>query len=267
MSGSVAAEGAGAGIVVLRFDNPPHAFLDAAMTGMLESLVARLADDEEVRVVVLTGAAPGSFIRHFDLAELSVAAEARVAVGNPVSADWRESPFHRITRTIETMAKPVIAAIDGPCMGVGLEIALACDIRIAGKGDYPIGLPEMNIGMFPGGGGTVRLGRLIGMSRAMALICAADTVGPEQALALGLVESVEDDPLDAALVLAHRIAALAPTGVAEAKRLIRASVDVPIEAALTLEQQAVDRRLGTEEVRGLLSAIVETGRDLRDPPR
>lgn len=254
------------GIHTIRFDNPPAGFLDGAMTVELEALLARLAADPAVRVLVLTGVQPDVFIRHFDLVELSQVAEALAAVGGgDVHAAWHSSIFHRITRLLETMPAVVIAALNGHCMGVGFELALACDLRIAGEGDCSIGLPEMHIAMLPGGGGTARLARLLGPARAMELICTATTVAPRDALARGLVNRVVADPLGHALGLARHIATLSPGGIAAAKRVIRGSVDVGIEAALTLEQREVNARLGSAEVRAVLAAYAALGADLRHP--
>jgi enoyl-CoA hydratase len=263
--GSVLHELTADGIATIRFRNPPTGLLDGAMTAALEKLIDRLADDPAVKAIILTGGQPDVFIRHFDLGELAAAADLLGEAGGDLEAEWHSSPFHRITRRLETAPKIVIAAIDGVCMGVGLEVALACDIRIAGAGRYPIGLPEMNIAMFPGGGGTVRLARLLGPARAMELICTAATVTPEEAAALGLVNRVAPDALAASLALARRIVRLSGSGIAAAKRIIRASVDLDIEAALTLEQREVNRRLGSAEVRGLLERMVREDLDLRDP--
>lgn len=248
-------------IAIIRFDNPPHGLFDREMTAHLEALLGALAADEEVRVVVLTGQQPDVFIRHFDLPELANMAEALAGLDPAPDPDpeatWESSPFHRITRCLETMPQPVIAAINGTCMGVGYELALGCDIRIASEGDYPIGLPELNIAMLPGGGGTARLGRLVGQAVALELICSATTVTPQQAARLGMVNRVEPEALAAALQLAQDIARLSPSGVAAAKAVIRASADLDITDALTLEQRAVNGRLGTAEVRAALRQRTE----------
>lgn len=253
------------GIVVIRFDNPPLGLLDGAMTVALEAMIDRLADDPAVRAVILTGQQPDVFIRHFDLAELAMAAEAVAADGADASALWSSSPFHRITRRIETMDAIVIAAINGDCMGVGFELALACDIRIAAAGDHSIGMPEMHIAMFPGGGGTARLARLLGPARAIELICTATTLDPQRALQSGMINRVVPDALAEALAMATKIASLSPSAIAAGKRIVRASVDLSIEEALTVEQRAVNARLGSDEVRAALHGFVAAQADLRHP--
>ena len=251
------------GIALFRFDNPPSGFLDGAMTGALEEGLDQVLADGATRAIILTGAGDGVFIRHFDLPELSRAAEALAAA--PPPAEWSDSIFHRITRRIEGCDVPVIAAINGDCMGVGFELALACDIRIAQAGPFSLGLPEMNIAMLPGGGGTARLARLIAPSLAFELIATARVLEPVEALHWGLVNAVSPDPLASALALAEQMKARSATGIAAAKRVIRQSRDLPIEEALTLEQREVDARLGGEQVRAALRAYAASGEDLRRP--
>ncbi|MCW1383868.1 enoyl-CoA hydratase/isomerase family protein [Novosphingobium sp. KCTC 2891] len=263
--GEVRLERDGAGIAVLRFDNPPHGFLDGAMTAALDEHLAALAQDDALRALILTGAQDGVLIRHFDLGELAGAAEAIAASPADPAATWRDSIFHQITRRLETLDVPVIAAINGDCMGVGFELALACDIRLARRGAYTIGLPEMHIAMFPGGGGTVRLARLLGPARALELIGMARVVDPEEAARLGMVNAAVDEPLDAALAMARKFASLSRSALAGAKRIVHASADLAIEDALTLEQRMVNARLGSAEVRAVLGRYAETGADLRRP--
>ncbi|MCH7629610.1 MAG: enoyl-CoA hydratase/isomerase family protein [Proteobacteria bacterium] len=252
-------------IAVLRFDNPPHGFLDGAMTAALDAHLTALASDQPLRALILTGAQDGVLIRHFDLAELAGAADAIAASPADAGATWQDSIFHRITRALETLDVPVIAAINGDCMGVGYELALACDIRLARRGAFTIGLPELHIAMFPGGGGTVRLARLLGPARALELIGTARVVDPDEAARLGMVSAALDDPLEAALAMARKFASLSQSALADAKRLIHAGTDLPLEEALTLEQRMVNARLGSDEVRGVLHRYVQSGTDLRQP--
>lgn len=251
------------GIAIVRFDNPPLGFIDGEMTVALDAALERLAAREDLRGIVLTGATDGVFIRHFDLGELAQMADTVAAGPPPCPARWDESIFHRITRRIETCDVPVIAAINGDCMGGGFEIALACDVRIARGGPYSIGMPEMNIAMFPGAGGTVRLARLVGPALAFELLATATVLEPAEAQRFGLVNRVAADPLALALELAGAMASRSRSGIAAAKRIIHASADLSIEDALSLEQTEVNARLGSDEVRGVLHAYVRTATDLR----
>ncbi|MFN8619096.1 MAG: enoyl-CoA hydratase/isomerase family protein [Steroidobacteraceae bacterium] len=250
---------------IIAFDNPPLGFLTGEMTGQFHAALTEVLGRDDVRALVLTGETPGVMIRHFDLPELSAMAEAMAADPPTARAKWDDSIFHQITRRLETCDIPVIAAINGDCMGVGFEIALACDIRIAQAGPFSIGLPEMNIAMFPGGGGAVRLARAVGVARALEWIATARVLEPHEALALGLVSHVVADPLAYALAMARDMARRSATGIAAAKRIVHAAQDAGIEDALTIEQQEVNDRLGSDEVREVLRAYAKSGADLRKP--
>lgn len=253
-----------AGCAVISFDNPPTGLLTAAMVGEFETALEGALASQDVRVLVLTGTVPGVMIRHFDLADLAQAANALAETPVQPPARWDDSVFHRLTRRLETCAVPVIAAINGDCMGVGFEIALACDIRIAQAGDFSLGLPEMNLAMFPGGGGTVRLARALGVARALEWIATARVVSPDEALAHGLVSEVVADPLARAWEMAGAMAARSPGAIAATKRLVHAAQGSDLEAALSLEQQAVNERLGSAQVRRRLEAYLRSDADLRD---
>lgn len=252
------------GVVIVRFVNPPTGLLDNAMTAALEPIIERLSDDVAVRAIILTGGDEGVFIRHFDIPELERLAEAVQAQPPAGNIEWDISPFHRMTCRLETAPKPVIAAINGHCMGVGYELALSCDIRIASDGSYGIGLPELNIGTCPGGGGTVRLARLLGAGRALEMLLAAQTFMPAEAARLGLVDHLAVDALSEALVLARRIVRQPADAVAATKRVVRQSLLLPIEEALTLEQRAVNKLLPSDEALAAMRRMIGEGLDIRN---
>src|SRR5216684_9059293 len=138
------------------------------------AIIEAAARDGAVRVIVITGGMPGVFIRHYDVGELSQMADAAqnapVSALAPPKAGARPPGFLSLTDLIAAVEKPVIAAINGLCMGGGFELSLACDLRIAGRDVAAIGLPETRIGIFPGGGGTQRLPRIIGEAKALEMI-------------------------------------------------------------------------------------------------
>lgn len=226
-------EGAAA---VLTFAAPPRGTLTAAGAGELLEAVRAAAADPEVRVVVITGGQPGYFIRHYDVGELAGLAEA--LKDRPLPDGPGESAYASLVDTVFAMPKPVIAAIDGLCMGGGFELALACDLRIAGPGASAIGLPETRIGIFPGGGGTQRLPRLVGEAKALEIILRGLTFDGEAACGLGLVHEFVPDPLARALELAAELATRTPEALAAAKRLTRSALDRPIIEGLTEERRA-----------------------------
>ena len=139
---------------IITYANPPFGTMTAAgSTEMFEAVTAAVGDSG-VRAVVITGGVPGIFIRHYDVGELSVMSD-NLAAGTPVAAPppqpaARRPGFLELTDLIVASDKPVIAAINGLCMGGGFELSLACDLRIAGKDVTAIGLPETRVGIFPG---------------------------------------------------------------------------------------------------------------------
>jgi enoyl-CoA hydratase len=226
MSGPLIRVGTDGPVAIVRFDNPPRGYLNGAQTRELAGAMAALGSDDSVRVVVFTGAVPGVFIRHYDVGEIIRALDGvRGAALDAAAIEAAGRAGNDVTQTfdaIDTFSKPTIAAINGFCQGGGFELALCCDLRITEPGDFRIGLPETNVGIFPGAGGTERLPRLLGEAKALDLILRGRTVAPDEALAIGLVHEVAaEGALARALELAGELAALPPRGIAEAKALIK----------------------------------------------
>jgi enoyl-CoA hydratase/carnithine racemase len=144
------------GVALVTLGSPTRIFFDPEMSDALLEVMTALAGNEAVRVIVVTGGAPGYFVRHYSVAALVSIGERLKSSGQQWSEDTPYTPgsFASAMRLVEAMPKPVIAAISGTAMGGGFEFTLACDIRIAQQGDFQIGLPEVNIGILPGGGGT-----------------------------------------------------------------------------------------------------------------
>jgi enoyl-CoA hydratase len=243
---------------LVTYANPPLGTMTAAGSNeMLEALSAA-AEDSGVRVIVITGGLPGVFIRHYDVGELSAAsdrmADATAPPPPPPSEGARPSGFLGLVDLIAAMDKPVIAAINGLCMGGGFELSLACDLRIAGREVEAIGLPETRVGIFPGGGGTQRLPRVVGEARALEIILRGLTVTGERAFELGLVNEVSDVPLARALEIAAELATRGAEGLAYAKRLTRAALDRPLAEGLADERRSFGAVMRTASAREGLRA-------------
>lgn len=189
-----------------------------------------LEDDPEVRVVILTGAGEKAFIAGADIAEF----EGRTPV-----AQYRvmSSPGTNAFEAADRFPKPIIAAINGFCLGGGCELAMACDIRIASD-KAKLGQPEINLGLLPGGGGTQRLPRLVGLGTAFKLLYTGDLIGAEEAHRLGLVDEVVPaaDLMTRVKTLAAAIAAKSPVALRYIKDAVRASVRAPMDEGLQLER-------------------------------
>lgn len=230
--------------------SPKRIFFDPEMSDALFEALTALSRDDAVRVVVVTGGAPGYFVRHYSVAELVKSGERLRSSGRKWAEDtpYKPGSFAESMRVAEQMPKPVIAAISGSAMGGGFEFTLACDIRIAQQGNFQIGLPEINIGILPGGGGTQRLPRTIGMAGALMHILMGVTLSPIEAAQKGLVhEAVPGKAIDRALEIARRFATHTPQSVRHIKRLIRAAVETPLDQGLQLERNLFMDLCGSEE--------------------
>jgi enoyl-CoA hydratase len=227
------------GIAVITLGSARRIYMDDEMGVALTEALDGFAGDAKVRVVVVTGGAPGYFIRHFTIAALIDIAESLRASGRqwPEDATYNGGFFDKAMALCETMPKPVIAAISGTALAGGFELALACDLRIAEDGDYLIGFLEPNLGLVPGAGGTQRLPRAIGMPAALMHILMGDPLTPREAERKGLVhETVGGKALDRALDIARRLSSFPPESVACIKRLVRNATETPLAQGLALER-------------------------------
>lgn len=233
------------GAAVLTYANPPFGTMTAAGAGEMYAAAKAATDDPAVRCIILTGGLPGIFIRHYDVSELSDMSDALAAPPPPRAEPPPRAPgFMELVDLLVAAPKPVIAAINGLCMGGGFEIALHCDLRIASPAVEAIGLPETRIGIFPGGGGTQLLPRIIGEARALEIILRGLTFDGATAHEIGMVHELAADPLARALEIAAEFAGRGAEGIAQAKRLTRGALDRPLD-----EGQADERRSFVEVMR------------------
>tara|TARA_Y100001001_G_scaffold44512_1_gene39555 strand:- start:3673 stop:4485 length:813 start_codon:yes stop_codon:yes gene_type:complete len=214
--------------IVLNRPEQINAINDEIRSGVPEALLL-CETDPEIRVIVIRGEGPRGFCAGADIKEKRTLESAIETRHRMQSARWIESLDHA--------QKPIIAAIHGYCMGGGLELALACDIRIVAP-NAVMSLPETALGLIPGGGGTQRLPRLIGHSWAMDMLLTGERVNAEKALALGLVTRVATSPdslLQEAAQLAEKVANKAPIATRYVKRATQVAGDIELTKGLDLE--------------------------------
>jgi enoyl-CoA hydratase/carnithine racemase len=243
------------GVEILTLKHPP---VNALSTGLLAGLsqhVEAIAQDPKVRVVVLTGDGQ-YFSAGADLKEMATMDLANA----PEVVRKGHALFHRIA----TLHPPVIAAINGLALGGGLELALSCDLRIAGE-SAKLGAPEVNYGLMPAYGGTQRLPRIIGLSKAKELIFTGSMISAAEALRIGLVNKTvpAGQELRAARDLAHTIAQRAPKAVQAAKRAIMEGLQLPLAEGIEGETKLFESEvLSSQDLGEGIMAFVE-----RRPPK
>jgi enoyl-CoA hydratase/carnithine racemase len=239
MNADVLATRVADGIAVITLGSARCIYFDEEMGDALTAALDKFAGDPNIRVVIVTGGAPGYFNRHFSIPALIEIAESLRASGRewPDNATYNGGFFDKAMALCESMPKPVIAAISGTALAGAFEFALSCDLRIAEDGHYLIGFPETELGLVPGAGGTQRLPRIIGMSAALMHILMGQPLNPREAERKGLVhETISGKALDRAMEIARRLSLHPPEAIACVKRLVRNATETPLAEGLALER-------------------------------
>jgi enoyl-CoA hydratase/carnithine racemase len=241
------------GVAWIELDNPPANTYSHAMMRQLDDAVLRARFDAEVHAIVLTGAGDRFFCAGADIEMLRDA------------EPWFKYQFclhaNETLSRLEHTPKLVIAALNGHAVGGGLEVALAADLRLARRGGGKIGLPEVNLGVLPGTGGTQRLARLVGKPKAIELMVTGRTFDADEALALGLVEAVLDGDGFRERVAEHVRAFLPPGRASKAVGLIKRAVQSGAESSLVeglaLERELQQQLFLSEDAREGIAAYLE----------
>ncbi len=224
----------------------------------LAHLISNFKDDNRLKVLILTGSGNRAFIAGADIKGM---------VGrSPLDARWLSEHGTKILRSLETIGKPTIAAVNGFALGGGCEVAMACSIRIASTNAL-FGQPEINLGIIPGYGGTQRLPRLVGAGRALEILMTGDPVSAEEAHRIGLVNKVcESDALmDEAKTLAQKLAFKSKPAIELILQAVHGGLEGGLEAGLALETEKFALVNSTEDSQEGLGAFIEKRRaDFRD---
>ncbi|MFB3918163.1 MAG: enoyl-CoA hydratase/isomerase family protein [Terriglobales bacterium] len=242
-----------AGVAIITMDDPPANTYTYEMNRQLDDAILKARMDNDVHVIVLTGAGEKFF---------SAGANIRMlASADPTFKYYFCLHANETLLRLEHTPKLVIAALNGHAVGGGLEIAMAADLRIARRDAGRIGLPEVNLGVLPGTGGTQRLSRLVGKSKAIELIVTGNTFSFEEAEELGLVNQVfeREDFMDNVLEYARQFCPpnKAAKAVGRIKRAVQTGWEIPLEAALALERENQQLLFQSEDAKEGLAAYVE----------
>ena len=241
-------------VAVVTIDNPPMNALSAPLLDELEAEIDRLDADDGVRAIVLVGAGERAFVAGADIKEFPSLREAAADANERGSARGIQKLGHRM----DAARTPFIAAIHGFCLGGGLELAMCCDIRVVSD-DAQLGQPEIKLGLIPGGGGTQRLPRLVGIGRAQYLNMTGEFIDAATAYDWGLVEKVvpREELRETALGIARTIAARSPVSIAVLRELARTTRDLSLEEGLRREADGFRRCLESEDGAEGVAAFIE----------
>lgn len=249
------------GVAVVLIDNPPINLMTSTLFRSLAKVSVQLSEDDAVRVVVLRSANPEFFIAHFDVeAILDFPVDGEAVVEDELGG------FDRMCETYRTMDKVTIAELRGRVGGGGAELSAACDMRFGDSETFMWNQMEVPLGILPGGGGTQRIPRLIGVGRAMEVVLGADDIDAETAERWGFLNrSVRGSMLSAHVdQLAKRIASFPPAAVREAKRSVRASVDRSLEDGLKYESYLFQVLLRDADAQPAMRQYLDAGGQTRD---
>lgn len=238
-------------IAVISIDHPPVNAFNAQTVKDLDATLDIVFEDEDVKVIIITGAGQMAFVAGADINEINQIKDAD-------HAQELLRAGHNVFNKIETSKKPVIAAINGICLGGGLEMAMACHIRVAGD-RARIGQPEINLGIIPGWGGTQRLPRIVGPSKAAEMILTGDPISAQEAYRLGLVNKVVPmgDVLKEAKGIARKIASKSAVAVGCAMEAIERGRHLPLSDAMEVEIEQWRSLVGSEDMKEGVGAFLE----------
>lgn len=244
---TVTREGA---VGVLTLNRPPANSYDMDVVQQLSAAVDQIGKDSEIRVVVVKSALEKFFCAGADVKFFSQGT-------HPSNMDMIRAEHDSLER-ISRLPKIFIAMIGGHALGGGLEIALACDLRFSGDGDFKLGLPEVALGLLPGNGGTQRLSRLVGKSRALDLMINGRAVTPNEALSLGIVDRVfpQAELVNKTMEYAANLARGASYAIGRIKLAVNEGIELPIWDGLAHERKMTEQVFLSEDAKEGIAAFV-----------
>ncbi len=256
-------------VIICYLSNPPTHTLTAQGLLEIHDFLDSLASNKELRVLAFTGEGEDVFIRHYEVGELADAAEKNI--GREKAANKTEDNpkrklhgFHKMLLKIRDLEAIVIAGINGNTAGGGCEFSLGCDLRVMSSGDYFIGLPETGVGILPGGGGTQRLARLIGTSRALDLILHGQLISNTKAHEYGVINEIlpKESFLESLKEYCQALASRAPIALREVKKAIHKGMDLPLEEALLVEQEAFNKTMNSKDAANAMRTMLDSKEEI-----
>ena len=252
--------------VICYLSNPPTHTLTSSGVNEIHAFLDQIEKRDDLRVLAFTGDGENVFIKHYEVGELADTAERNLETKKDKQDPKELHAFHTMLLRLRDLDAIVVAGINGNTAGGGCEFSLGCDLRIMADGNFLIGLPETSVGILPGGGGTQRLSRLIGSSRALDLILHAQLLSPKEAFDLGIINklvsevSFNQDLITYCEDLSNR----APIALQQVKKIIHQGLEMTLEESLLVEQKAFDVTMNSKDAARAMRALLNTQENIED---
>ena len=252
--------------MICYLSNPPSHTLTSSGVAEVHKFLDLVEKNNDLRVLAFTGEGEDVFIKHYEVGELANSAEKNIESNQTQKDPTELHAFHKMLLRLKNLDAIVIAGINGNTAGGGCEFSLGCDLRIMSEGEYFIGLPETSVGILPGGGGTQRLSRLIGSSRALDLILHAKLLSPAEAYNLGVINKLIpknkfEEELD---LYCQDLANRAPIALSQVKKIIHQGLEMPLEESLLLEQKAFDVTMNSKDAARAMRSLLNSQENIED---
>ena len=252
--------------VICYLSNPPTHTLTSSGVNEIHTFLDQIEKRDDLRVLAFTGDGENVFIKHYEVGELANTAERNLETKKDKQDPKELHAFHTMLLRLRDLDPIVVAGINGNTAGGGCEFSLGCDLRIMADGNFLIGLPETSVGILPGGGGTQRLSRLIGSSRALDLILHAQLVSPKEAFDLGIINKlVSEASFNQELIsYCEDLSNRAPIALQQVKKIIHQGLEMTLEESLLVEQKAFDVTMNSKDAARAMRALLNTQENIED---
>ena len=252
--------------VICYLSNPPTHTLTSSGVNEIHRFLDQIEKRDDLRVLAFTGDGENVFIKHYEVGELANTAERNLETKKDKQDPKELHAFHTMLLRLRDLDAIVVAGINGNTAGGGCEFSLGCDLRIMADGNFLIGLPETSVGILPGGGGTQRLSRLIGSSRALDLILHAQLVSPKEAFDLGIINKlVSEASFNQELIsYCEDLSNRAPIALQQVKKIIHQGLEMTLEESLLVEQKAFDVTMNSKDAARAMRALLNTQKNIED---
>ena len=252
--------------VICYLSNPPTHTLTSSGVNEIHAFLDQIEKRDDLRVLAFTGDGENVFIKHYEVGELANTAERNLETKKDKQDPKELHAFHTMLLRLRDLDAIVVAGINGNTAGGGCEFSLGCDLRIMADGNFLIGLPETSVGILPGGGGTQRLSRLIGSSRALDLILHAQLVSPKEAFDLGIINKlVSEASFNQELIsYCEDLSNRAPIALQQVKKIIHQGLEMTLEESLLVEQKAFNVTMNSKDAARAMRALLDTQENIED---